>query len=67
MTPIAVTRIIKAPIDVVFKTVADIRQFKEALPHVVRFEFLSKTESGVGTRFSETRVMRGKKLQLNWT
>ena len=60
MTRITVTRTIDAPIDVVFKTVADIRQFSKALPHVVKFVFLSDVTSGVGTRFRETRLMKGK-------
>ena len=57
---IKVSRKINAPINVVFNTVADIRNFSEALPHVVRYEFLSEQESGLGTRFRETRLMNGK-------
>lgn len=60
MTRITVTRTINAPIDVVFRTVADIREFSKALPHVVKWEFLSDVQSGVGTRFRETRLMKGK-------
>lgn len=59
MTRITVTRTIDAPIDLVFETVGDIRQFSKALPHVINFEFLSDTPSGVGTRFHETRLMKG--------
>ncbi len=54
------TRSIRAPLEKVFSTVADIRQFSKALPHVVSFEFLSDMEIGVGTRFRETRLMKGK-------
>jgi carbon monoxide dehydrogenase subunit G len=57
---IVVTRTIHVPVDVVFQTVADIRRFSQALPHVVKVEFLSEAKSGVGTRFRETRLMNGK-------
>ena len=60
MTRTTVTRTIDAPIELVFNTVADIRQFSLALPHVVKFEFLSDVTSGLGTRFRETRLMNGK-------
>ena len=60
MTPIIVTRIINESSEVVFATISDIRQFSKALPHVVRFEFLSIVNRGVGTRFRETRLMKGK-------
>jgi carbon monoxide dehydrogenase subunit G len=57
---LVVVRRIDAPIDVVFRTVADITQFSRALPHIVKVEFLSDTRLGVGTRFRETRLMKGK-------
>ncbi|MFQ5843425.1 MAG: SRPBCC family protein [Planctomycetota bacterium] len=60
MIRITVTRTIASPVEVVFATAADIRRFSKALPHIVRFEFLSEVRSGVGTRFRETRLMRGK-------
>ncbi len=60
MARTVVTRLIDAPIDVVFLAVADIREFSQAVPEVVRFEFLSEVRSGVGTRFRETRVMKGR-------
>ena len=60
MARITVTKTINAPLHVVFATVADIRQFAEAIPHIVGYEFLSETQTGVGTRFRETRVMHGK-------
>jgi len=55
-----VTRQIGAPRDRVFEVVADVRRFSQALPHVVRYEFLSELQSGVGTRFRETRLMNGR-------
>ncbi|UCH93499.1 MAG: SRPBCC family protein [Candidatus Aminicenantes bacterium] len=60
MTRTIVTRTIDAPVDVVFKTVADINQFSQAIPHIVKVEILSDVKSGVGTRFRETRLMKGK-------
>ena len=63
MSRIIVTRIINAPIDFVFKTVADINRFSKALPHIVKVEFLSEVKSGVGTRFRETRLMNGKEAK----
>jgi hypothetical protein len=60
MRPIIVTRSIRAPVDVVFRTIADIGQFSQAVPHIVKVEFLSAVRSGVGTRFRETRLMHGK-------
>src|SRR6185503_18070772 len=55
-----VTRTVNAPPEVVFRTVADIRQFSKAVPGVVKYEFLSEVQSGVGTRFRQTRVRDGK-------
>ena len=60
MPRMIVTRTIEAPIDLVFTTVADITQFSEAIPHIVKVEFLSDVKFGVGTRFCETRLMKGK-------
>jgi len=55
-----VVRTIDAPMEIVFRTVADITQFSRALPHIVTVEFLSASRVGVGTRFRETRMMNGK-------
>ena len=61
MTRILITKKIAAPIEVVFKTVADINQFSQAIPHIVNVQILSDIKSGVRTRFRETRLMQGKK------
>jgi uncharacterized protein YndB with AHSA1/START domain len=55
-----VVRTIDAPVETVFRTVADINQFTKAIPHIVNVEILSEVQSGVGTRFRETRLMKGK-------
>ena len=60
MARVTVTRVVDAPADVVFRTVADIGHFSQAVPHIVNVEFLSEVRSGVGTRFRETRVMNGR-------
>ena len=60
MATVTVTRVVDAPADVVFRTVADIGHFSQAVPHIVNVEFLSEVRSGVGTRFRETRVMNGR-------
>ena len=61
MSTTTITRQIHAPIDLVFDTISDIRNFSKAVPDVVDVEFLSESKSGVGTRFRETRIMKGKK------
>ncbi len=60
MTQTIVTRTINAPVDMVFKTIADINNYSKAVPHIVSAEIVSDTKSGVGTRFRETRIMGGK-------
>ena len=60
MVLMIIKRTINAPTDVVFKTVADINQFSQAIPHIIKVEILSDVKSGVGTRFRETRLMKGK-------
>ena len=60
MNPIIVIKNIKAPVELVFKTIASINEFSEAIPDIIKVEFLSETKSGVGTRFHETRLMKGK-------
>jgi len=69
MARIVISRSIDAPLDIVFNTVADVREMSKALPHVVKFEFLSEIKSGIGTRFRETRLMNGKeaKTELDLT
>jgi len=66
MATVTVVRAIKAPPDVVFRTVADPRQFAKAIAGVTGLEFLSKTTAGVGTRFRQTRVMKGKSSTMDF-
>ena len=60
MANVTVTRRIDAPADVVFRAVAHIEQFSQAVPGILRVEFLSEVKSGVGARFRETRMMMGR-------
>lgn len=60
MSRVTSTRFINAPLDLVFKTVADIQNFSKAIPNIVDVEFLSDQKSGVGTCFRETREMNGR-------
>jgi hypothetical protein len=61
MSRTTVTRIIDAPLERVFETVAHFENFSKAVPHIVDTQPLSEIRSGVGTRFRETRLMHGKK------
>ena len=60
MTTTVVCRTIHASPERVFEVVADVRNFQRAAPHVVKVEFLTDSEVGLGTRFRETRVMNGR-------
>lgn len=60
MTSTVINREIAAPPRIVFETVADIEQFSQAVPRIQRVEFLTEARSGVGTRFRETRLLRGR-------
>ena len=60
MPNVTVTRRIDAPADAVFRTVAHVEQFSQAVPHILRVEFLTEVKSGVGARFRETRMMMGR-------
>lgn len=60
MGRMVVTRRIKAPTDKVFATVSEIENFQKAVPHITRVEMLSDIKAGVGTRFRETRLMKGR-------
>jgi len=60
MKRFATTRTIAASADQVFDTVAHIEGFRNAVPHITNVEFLTEQTRGVGTRFRETRLMRGR-------
>ena len=60
MANVTVTRRIDAPVNVVFRTVAHVEQFSQAVPGILRVEFVSEVKSGAGARFRETRMMMGR-------
>ena len=60
MSRTAITRNIDAPVERVFDTVAHIENFSTAVPHITSVEFLGRQRRGVGTKFRETRVFRGR-------
>lgn len=61
MSTITITKQINAPIERVFETISDIRNFEKAVPDIIDVEFLTDQEYGVGTKFRETRNMNGRK------
>ena len=60
MTQTRTSREIEASPEVVFETVAHIENFWQAVPAITNVEFPTETKSGVGTRFRETRLMKGR-------
>lgn len=60
MTRFTTKRTIDAPVHKVFDTVANIENFSKAVPHITNVEFLTDTHRGVGAKFRETRLMRGR-------
>lgn len=60
MSRVTVTKTINAPLEFVFRTVAEIENFSKAIPHIVKVEFLSENKTGIGAKFRETRIMMGK-------
>ena len=60
MTRTTVRTTIRASVDAVFRTIADPVNYTKAVPHITKVEFLTDQRAGVGTRFRETREMRGR-------
>jgi carbon monoxide dehydrogenase subunit G len=56
---------IEAPPARVFRSVAHIEEFSKAVPGIVRVEFLTGQHTGKGTRFRETRLLRGKESSVD--
>ena len=64
MSRTEIQRTIAAPADRVFAAVADVRRFSRAVENIERVEFVSDTRTGLGTRFRETRLMRGREATV---
>ncbi len=60
MAKVETERLIEASPDDVFQVVAHIEEFENINPKITRIEFLTESRTGVGTRFKETRVMKGR-------
>ena len=60
MKQVTTDRVINAPLERVFETISTTEGFSNAVPHIVSVEILSEQRRGLGTRFRETRVMRGR-------
>ncbi|MGI9600307.1 MAG: SRPBCC family protein [Acidimicrobiales bacterium] len=60
MTRTTVTRTIESLPAEVFDAVAHIERFAEVVDDITDVEFISESTRGVGTRFRETRLMRGR-------
>ncbi len=64
MSVTEVHRTIVAPAERVFAAVADVEHFSRAVEGIERVEFVSEIRAGVGTRFRETRLMRGREATV---
>lgn len=60
MKPIIIVKLINAPVDKVFGTIAHIEEFSKVVDDIIKVEFISENKTGIGTRFRETRLMKGK-------
>ena len=60
MKTLRTTRMIDAPPDRVFEIVSNVENFAKAVPQIVKVERLSEAARGVGVRFRETRLMKGR-------
>lgn len=54
------SRIIDAPLETVFDVVAHVENFPKAVPEIAEVEILGDIRSGLGTRFRETRNIKGR-------
>jgi len=63
---VTVVRVVRAPVERVFATVAHKRRFAQAIGGVTAIEDLSDVTSGVGTRFRQTRVMNGRETTMDF-
>ncbi|KAA3620445.1 MAG: SRPBCC family protein [Calditrichaeota bacterium] len=62
MVRISIIRKIESTVENVFNTISNITNFSKAVPEIVDFEILSEIKSGLGMRFSETRITNKKKM-----
>ena len=60
MKSVSATRIVNAPIAKVFDAISNANNFMHAVSDIKSVEFVTDQQTGVGTRFKETREMNGK-------
>jgi len=65
MKTIKTTRMISAPLEVVFDAISNPTSFKNAVESIVSTEYLTDQQRGAGTRFRETRMMNGKEVSVD--
>ena len=63
MTRTSISISVRAPVEKVFAAVSDVETFPQRAEAITQVEFLSEQQSGVGTRFRETRMMKGRESQ----
>jgi uncharacterized membrane protein len=63
MTRTSISISVDAPIEKVFAAVADVDTFPNRAEAIIHVELLSEQRSGVGTRFRETRTIKGRESQ----
>jgi carbon monoxide dehydrogenase subunit G len=63
MTRTSISISVRAPIEKVFAAIADIDTFPYRAEAITHVELLSEQRSGVGARFRETRMMKGRESQ----
>ncbi len=66
MARINILKKINAPIATVFNTIADIREFAKARPHVIECGITSTVVYGVGTRFYEIRKIDNRETKIEF-
>ena len=60
MTTIETSRTVATNAPALFETISTPERYAEIVPQIDRIEMLGDLHSGVGTRFCETRTMKGK-------
>ncbi len=63
MTRTSISINIQAPVEKVFSAVSEIETFPARAEAITGVEFLTDQRSGVGTKFCETRLMKGRESQ----
>lgn len=65
MTTTTAIVLIDAPVEEVFPVVADVQNFRKAVPGVLDVEFQNDIRNAVGSKFRETRVVGGREARTD--